>query len=325
MNAFVIWVFATAWINVTALKTIVVTYEDSSCSSPATSVKLTSLLTCSPQANHFEPICESGGTAFSVSDCINYRRGGWDDLGILSDVLSKSTYLTVETYVAGRCGQWDSVSNVAIYRLDENCYPNAAGTESHQLTLGHSVTITKYSDATCSNVATTTTVQEAVLGASHVGVCVDDMTGFITGTMPDLNFVANYDDDTCSNTPNRLTFTQDFACKFTTDSPCQSNGVSRFTVAGCAKDFSAKAAEVFGANSPYVIVADYPNQWCNDVEYVTVYSADGLCHANEDDGTSFKAFITAEGTATILLYSDKACMDMVSNTNVDANTLSSSL
>uniref|UniRef100_H3H9D9 Uncharacterized protein n=1 Tax=Phytophthora ramorum TaxID=164328 RepID=H3H9D9_PHYRM len=250
-------------------KTAVVVYDNSSCSAPAVSVTLTSSLTCTPQANHYDPICVEDGAAYSVSDCTNYNRGGWDDVGLVREAFNGYSYLGVETYVSGRCGQYDSIARATLYRLDENCYANAAGTTSHKLTLSHSAIITTYSDATCTNVATTTTVRQSSIGANRYGFCVDEMTVFIGGVQPNFTAVASYDDDTCSTTPTQIRFSQDFKCLGTTDAPCQADDDSHFSASGCAGDFFDYSATAFGMNSPYVIVEDFRNPWCNDVELVT--------------------------------------------------------
>ncbi|KAL4168381.1 hypothetical protein KRP22_011783 [Phytophthora ramorum] len=306
-------------------KTAVVVYDNSSCSAPAVSVTLTSSLTCTPQANHYDPICVSDGAAYSMSDCTNYNKGGWDDVGVVREAFNGYSYLGVETYVSGRCGQYDSIARATLYRLDENCYANAAGTTSHKLTLGHSAIITTYSDATCTNVATTTTVQQSSIGANRFGICVDEMTVFIGGVQPNFTAIASYDDDTCSTTPTQIRFSQDFKCLSTTDAPCQADDGSHFSASGCAGDFFDYSATAFGMNSPYVIVEDFRNPWCNDAELVTVYSADGSCHTSADGSTSFRAFINmADSTATITMYSDLECNTVATDTSLDSQTLSSS-
>ncbi|EGZ10500.1 hypothetical protein PHYSODRAFT_337312 [Phytophthora sojae] len=266
-----------------------------------------------------------GAAGYSVSDCSNYNRGGWDDLSTAFNAFDGYSYLGVETYVPGRCGVFDSIASAKLYRLDENCYPNAAGTASHRLTLGHSATITTYTDATCSNVATTTTVRQAAMGASRVGFCVDEVSAFFGGTQPNLTAVAVYDDNTCSGSPSQLKFSQDFACQSSADAPCQSAGGSHFSVSGCASDFFGYAATAFGADTPYLVVEDFANPWCNDVEFVTIYTANGVCHTNADDQTSFRATInTADSTASITTFSDPACDDVASDTSLDSQTLSTS-
>ncbi|KAL4123816.1 hypothetical protein PRIC2_009662 [Phytophthora ramorum] len=310
-------------------KTAVVVYDNSSCSAPAVSVTFTSSLICTPQTNHYDPICVSNGAAYSVSDCTNYNRGGWDDVGVareaFGDFYNGYPYLGVEKYVLGRCGQSDFVASATMYRLDENCYADVAGTTSHKLTLNHSAIITTYSDATCTNVATTTTVRQSSIGANRYGFCVDEMTAFIGGARPNFTVVTNYDDDTCSTTPTQISFSQDFKCLGTANAPCQAGGASHFSTSGCAGDFFGYSATAFGTNSPYVIVEDFRNPWCNDVEFVTVYSADGACHTSADGTTSFRAFINlADSTATITTYSDLECSSVASDSSLDSQTLSSS-
>lgn len=111
-------------------------------------------------------------------------------------------------YVAGRCGRYDSVTSATLYRLDENCYSDPTG--SHRITLGHSAVITTYSDGTCTNVKSSTTVRQAAMGLGPYGVCIDEITGFYGGSRPNLTAVAIYGDDMCSGTPTQLQLSQDF-------------------------------------------------------------------------------------------------------------------
>uniref|UniRef100_H3H331 Uncharacterized protein n=1 Tax=Phytophthora ramorum TaxID=164328 RepID=H3H331_PHYRM len=151
------------------------------------------------------------------------------------------------------------------------------------------------------------------------------MTVFIGGVQPNFTAVASYDDDTCSTTPTQIRFSQDFKCLSTTDAPCQADDGSHFSASGCAGDFFDYSATAFGMNSPYVIVEDFRNPWCNDAELVTVYSADGSCHTSADGSTSFRAFINmADSTATITMYSDLECNTVATDTSLDSQTLSSS-
>ncbi|KAG6970808.1 hypothetical protein JG688_00004685 [Phytophthora aleatoria] len=219
--------------------------------------------------NHYDPICVEDGAGYTISDCTDYQRGGWDNVGIVNNAFDGVPYLGVEKYMAGRGGQYDSMISAVMYRLDENCYSNAAGTASHQLTLGHSAILTMYSDATCTNVESTTTIRMEHVGVSRFGLSYDDMTFFI-GVMD-------------------------------------------------------HSAALFGANSPHLVVEEYPDQWCLQVENVTVYSADGSCHTSSDGATSFRASInTADSTATITMYSDSACNFVASDTKLDGQALSSS-
>ncbi|KAG7384334.1 hypothetical protein PHYPSEUDO_002741 [Phytophthora pseudosyringae] len=311
--------------QVTGLKTSVAVYKDYRCQSPAQYVTLTTALTCTPQANHYDPICVEAAAGYTVSDCTDYNRGGWDNVGVVSSAFDEESYLGVEQYTPGRCGRYDFLTSATMYRLDENCYPNAAGTASHKLTLSHSATITTYSDATCTNVESATTVRQSTMGASRVSFCVDEMTAFFGGVRPNFTAVAVYNDNACSNTPTQIKFSQDFKCMNPADTSCQSGGSSQFSIPSCVSDFMDYSASLFGANSPYVIVQDFPNQWCYEVEFVTVYSADGSCHTSADGTTSFRAFINmVDSTATITLYSDPACNFVASDTTLDSQTLSSS-
>ncbi|KAE9333506.1 hypothetical protein PR003_g13989 [Phytophthora rubi] len=317
-----IWLAATL---ATGLKTSVVEYADSSCAPPAVTVSFTSAFTCAPQPDHYNPTCVNNGAGYSVSDCTDYTQGGRDDFNTVNNAFDGYSYLAVEKYVTGRCGQYDSVTSAMLYRLDENCYSNAAGTESHRLSLGHSAVITTYSDPSCTNVKTTTTVRQAAIGLGPQALCVDEMTAFYGGSLPNLTAVAIYDDNTCSSTPTQLRLSQDFACLGTADAPCQVYDNSRFSTTGCTRDLLNYSAAVFGTDSPYVIVGDFPNPWCGSVENVTVYHADGACHTSADGATSFRATVsTTDSTATLTTYSDPTCAFDASNTSLNGQTLSSS-
>ncbi|KAF1786650.1 hypothetical protein GQ600_25960 [Phytophthora cactorum] len=273
-------------------KTSVIVYKDDKCKAPAQYVSITSSLTCTPQANHYDPVCVKGAAGYTVSDCINYNRGGWDDVGVVRDTLEGVSYLGVEKYMAGR--------EARMYRLDENCYSNAEGTASHRLTLDRSATITTYSDATCTNVKSTSMIRMEVIGVSQAWASMDDMTAFFGGVPPNFTVVGVYDDSTCSNAPTQITFSQGF-------------------------NFTDYSAALFGAKSPYLIVEEYSNPWCRLAENVTTYSADGSCHTNAGGTTSFRASINvADSTATITMYSDSECTFVTSDTNLDGQALSSS-
>ncbi|KAG3027092.1 hypothetical protein PC123_g6386 [Phytophthora cactorum] len=306
-------------------KTAVVAYEDSSCLSTATSVTLKSSLTCTPQANHYDPVCVKGAAGYTVSDCINYNRGGWDDVGVVRDTLEGVSYLGVEKYMAGRGGQGDYMTSAKMYRLDENCYSNAEGTASHRLTLDRSATITTYSDATCTNVKSMSMIRMEVIGVSQAWASMDDMTAFFGGVPPNFTVVGVYDDSTCSNAPTQITFSQGFKCVAPPDVTCRSDGGSHFAIPGCVSSFTDYSAALFGAKSPYLIVEEYSNPWCRLAENVTTYSADGSCHTNAGGTTSFRASINvADSTATITMYSDSECTFVTSDTNLDGQALSSS-
>ncbi|KAG3031016.1 hypothetical protein PC119_g6086 [Phytophthora cactorum] len=215
-------------------KTSVVVYKDDKCKAPAQYVSITSSLTCTPQANHYDPVCVKGAAGYTVSDCINYNRGGWDDVGVVRDTLEGVSYLGVEKYMAGRGGQGDYMTSAKMYRLDENCYSNAEGTASHRLTLDRSATITTYSDATCTNVKSTSMIRMEVIGVSQAWASMDDMTAFFGGVPPNFTVVGVYDDSTCSNAPTQITFSQGFKCVAPPDVTCRSDGGSHFAIPGCA-------------------------------------------------------------------------------------------
>lgn len=89
-------------------------------------------------------------------DCKYYSLGGDEDF--TTRKMFRQPYLAVETYKPGECMSAESLLNASIHRLDENCNPNAAGTASHRLTLHESATLTIYTDASCTNVASVTTI-----------------------------------------------------------------------------------------------------------------------------------------------------------------------
>ncbi|RLN14249.1 hypothetical protein BBJ28_00024875, partial [Nothophytophthora sp. Chile5] len=310
-------------------KTSVVVYDGDSCDEPAATVAFTSEFTCTPQADHWHPVCVTNGSISSVSDCTKYYCTGYDDLGILSDAFGQHPYLFIEQYDEGRCGWQDALQNVTAYLLDEKCHANPKGTASTRLTLGHSVTITTYSDAKCANVASQTSVTVVDVGISTYGICTSqNKRTYLGGATLNLTAVAAYGDSTCSGSPLQLKISQDFACTprlNPNNRTCEFNG-TYFSTSDCVSDYGAFAATAFGPDTPYLMVAEFTHMYCAQiVEYATVYPADGVCHADLGNATSFRAILRADGTATITTYSDTSCRFTATEMNVDKQTLASSM
>ncbi|RLN94530.1 hypothetical protein BBJ28_00006625 [Nothophytophthora sp. Chile5] len=310
-------------------KTAVVVYDGDSCDQHAVTVAFTSELMCNPQEDHWHPVCVTNGSISSVSDCTKYYSNGYDELGILTDAFDQHPYLFVEQYAAGRCGFQDALQNVMAYLLDEKCHANPKGTASTRLTLGHSVIITTYEDAQCANVASQTTVGVVDVGVSAYGWCGSQNTKvYLGGATLNLTAVAFYGDSTCSGPPLKLTLSQDFACAPQLDlnnRTCEFHG-THFSVSDCVPDYGVFAATAFGPNTPYLMVAEFTHMYCGQVvESVKVYPADGVCHADPGNATSFRAILRADGTATITLYSDTSCSFTVTEMNADKQTLASSM
>ncbi|RLN25978.1 hypothetical protein BBJ28_00025334, partial [Nothophytophthora sp. Chile5] len=307
-------------------KTAVVVYDGDSCDEPAATVAFTSEFTCTPQQDHWHPVCVTNGSISSVSDCTKYNSNGYDDFGILSDAFGQHPYLFIEQYDEGRCEWQDYLQNVTAYLLDEKCHANPKGTASTRLTLGHSVAITTYADAQCANVASQTTVTVVDVGMSTYGWCISqNKRALLGGAKLNLTAVAVYSDNTCSGSPLKLTLSQDFACTPPSNRVCQADGSTHFSVSDCVPDYGVFAASVFGPNTPYLMVAEFTHMYCGQVvENATVYPADGVCHADPDDATSFRAILRADGTATITLYSDTSCSFTATEMNADKQALASS-
>ncbi|RLN15374.1 hypothetical protein BBJ28_00007890 [Nothophytophthora sp. Chile5] len=310
------------------MRATIATYENSSCSQPASTLTYTNSVECKYQENHWNPVCKNDGLVHSVSDCTYYYQGGWDNYGIINEALGwQNPYLLVETYdpTLGWCGDDSALGDVTAYHLDENCHPNGAGTASSKLTLDHSLTLSMYNDADCTTLVTETTVSYAMMTGYHQ--CVGNNTRYyLGGPTPPMTAVAVYEDNTCSEAPVKLRFTQGFACAAQQDpgkSMCQADGNAHYSFSNCTRDYSGVAAATFGNNSPHLIMEEFADRWCGQVTNVTVFKADGFCHINTDDTTSFKVTIMADNTATITTYDDPDCSSINNSTNVDKRTLTS--
>lgn len=81
------------------MQTTLALYDDSSCSAPPYTMTVTRDLSCTPQENHWDPVCETSGAAHYVKDCSRYYSGGSDDYGLISDAFGWNVpYLLVEEY-----------------------------------------------------------------------------------------------------------------------------------------------------------------------------------------------------------------------------------
>ncbi|KAJ8575951.1 hypothetical protein ON010_g3259 [Phytophthora cinnamomi] len=282
-------------------------YANNSCSSPAVSVMLTNSAICTSQNNHFDLSCTTDGNAYYSSDCTQYYTGGGDDIGIISDAFGSSPYL-VEKCVW--CGMMDTVTDVMVYRLDENCYSNAAGDASHKLTLGRSLTITTYAGANCMNVASEILVDRSTILSNGCGA--DDKKYFLANAKPSLSVIAVYEDGVCSDTPSQLTFTPTIGyhdSQALVNAQCESIGNSLFSVSSCTSDYLAFATTAFGVDNPFVLEEAFSVDYCNGVGLVTMYVADNTCHTNSQGFSSFRAKIGTDGALVFRTFYDLECND----------------
>ncbi|KAE9283196.1 hypothetical protein PF008_g27463 [Phytophthora fragariae] len=141
-----------------------------------------------------------------------------------------------------------------------------------------------------------------------------------------MSAVAVFEDSSCSETPVGIKITRDFVCgagRVPAKTMCGSDGGVLYSISSCTNDYSLLASTVFGNNTPYIIVEEYLEWYCNLAQTVTIYIADGACHPNTDDATSFKATFTTEGTATITTYNDTYCNIVQDNIDVSKNIFTS--
>ncbi|GMF21735.1 unnamed protein product [Phytophthora fragariaefolia] len=278
---------------------------------------ITRELGCTPQENHRKPKCEDAGEVHFVKDCTNYYSGGWDNYGLINDAFGwNMSYLIVEEYEANVDDMWwwggcssSNLINATAYLLDEACHTNLAGTTSTKLTLGHSLFITKYDDPDCTTAVNKT---EVTLAMINRGLCVDNARRlYLGGPRLRMTAVAIFEDSSCTETPVRIKFTVDFMCGAERDhakTVCGRDGESLYSISNCTNDYAGLSSTVFGNNTPYIIMEEFSTTSCNwQAQKTTVYLADGACHSNTDDATSFKATLTTAGTATIATYSDTYC------------------
>lgn len=181
--------------------------------------------------------------------------------------------------------------------------------------LGDKLTITKYNDASCSSVQSQKTVMWQM---ATQGQCVDSTRFYLRGVQPAMAAVAVFDDMACS-TPTKITFTQHFGCSVSQDrfsSVCFPSGATQYSITTCTSDYSSFIESTLGASTRYLAVEKHSNSWCGALQSVTVYVADGSCHTNVDDGTSFIANLNADGSGAIKLYTDPYCSELNDNIEV---------
>ncbi|POM81075.1 Hypothetical protein PHPALM_1008 [Phytophthora palmivora] len=294
------------------LMTAVVTYgTDSSCSQRAKKVSFTLELMCNSQSNNWNVVCEDIEGQHYVSYCTRYWSEGYDGFGLLDKAFGWPTaYLLVEEYddSLGYCGDEYVLYNAVAYLLDEECQTNRDGKTSSQLMVGHSVTITKFADPLCTVITSQT---EVSFRSARRRSCISSSRFTFRGPIPDLTAVAVFDDSLCSSNPVKLTFSQDFVCsapQYPEKTTCGVDGTTLYSVSSCTSGHSGLTNEIF--DTPYINVEEFWDSWCGGIERVAVYVADGACHTNTDDTTSFRATIRSEGSATIITYSDPACMSV---------------
>ncbi|KAE8906814.1 hypothetical protein PF006_g17009 [Phytophthora fragariae] len=136
---------------------------------------------------------------------------------------------------------------------------------------------------------------------------------YLRGGTPDLSAVAVCADNACSELPVKLTLTQYFQCNGEQDltkTVCEPSNAKLYSTSSCTRDYFALAKTVFGGDNPYVVVEEYSDRWCELVQNVTVYAADGVCHANDDGVTSFRVTLTSDRSVTITRYSDVKCKNV---------------
>ncbi|GMF15770.1 unnamed protein product [Phytophthora lilii] len=312
-------------------RTSLAVFDDESCSSPASVVKFTQGWSCGWVEDHYNLPCQSNGVTSFVSDCDVYSIGGYDNYGLPAQVFGDSApYLVVEEYNIpgmGECGVWSwsydyGLGDVTAYRLDEDCHSSVDGMSSTKLSLGDTLRITKYSDRYCNYIWWEKEVTWA-MATQHQ--CVENTKYYLRGGKPSMAAVALFDDMSCSETPTKISFTQNFGCSARQDaamSVCGPNGPTQYSISSCTADYSALTSSVFhNDNNPYVMVERFSNWLCGAVQSVTVYAADGLCHANPDEGISFRATLNPDGSATITSFIDLYCGQSAVNTEVTKSML----
>ncbi|KAJ8571731.1 hypothetical protein ON010_g5099 [Phytophthora cinnamomi] len=299
-------------------------YDNKSCSPPALTVTMTRELSCTSQSNHSDPVCEDSGIVHYVKDCTRYNTGGWDDYALIYNAFGWNvSYLLVEEYESGWCDS-NSLINATAYVIDGICHANAAGTTSTKFTIGHSLILTTYEDPDCNSALNSTGVTQSMI---TYGQCIDSARRFYLGGPGFImTAVAVYEDDSCSETPVGIKFTRDFVCGASQDpfrTVCGSDGATLYSISSCTYDYAGLSSTVFGNNTPYIVVEEFSDMQCNYAQNVTVYIADGVCHSNVDDATSFKVTLATEDAATITTYNDTYCNGVQSSMVLSKKTLAS--
>ncbi|KAG6587013.1 uncharacterized protein IUM83_02967 [Phytophthora cinnamomi] len=292
-------------------------------------------LVCVPQKNRRHPVCKPDGSGFSVSDCVDYHTAL--DTAFYSSRSGVQPYFVVSKYDSGGrdCGGDDALDEVEAYSLngvnggDGRCHMNRLGTAAWIVTLDHSMlTYTVYSDPYCKEVSRKTRVPWSEIMGNKGTNCVDGTTTIdVRGSgTTDAMAVAVFDERSCSGTPVKLTFTRGFDCiggfQDLAKSECGRDGSSLYSVSRCTSDdYSAYAMDKFGNYTPYLIMEEWDSYDCKGDPNVTVYTADGSCHSNTDDKTSFKVTLNADSSAEVTTYIDQHCGLMDWNMLVDKRQL----
>ncbi|KAE8985127.1 hypothetical protein PR002_g22732 [Phytophthora rubi] len=308
-----------------AMLTTVALYDDSSCSAPPHTMTVTRELGCTPQKDHWDPVCEDSGAVHYVKDCTHYNQGGWDDYGLIDNVFGSNTsYLIVEEYEVDSWCSSDHLINATAYILDEGCHSNVAETTSTKFTFGHSLIMTTYEDPDCVTAVNVTEITHMMLNNQ---TCVGNARRFyLHGPRLSMTAVAVFEDSSCSETPAGIKIAWDFVCgagRVPAKTACGSDGGTLYSISSCTNDYSGLASTVFGNSTPYVIVEEFFESDCSQDQIISVYIADGACHSNTDDATSFKVTLTTEGTATITTYIDTYYNNVQDNIDVSKKMLTS--
>ncbi|KAG7379427.1 hypothetical protein PHYPSEUDO_008571 [Phytophthora pseudosyringae] len=309
--------------------TTLMMYEDDSCTSPATTVGMWQELACVPQNDRENPVCERSGESYAVSDCMDYGSVFYEAF-YANETWHPFVY--VEKYDASAQGSWwcqqDTLENATAYRLDGPpgaCYVHHSGTTSSKIAIDQSLlTYTTYSDPSCNDVVSKTQTTWSMAMNAH---CSNSLRiGIIGLSTSDMKAVTVFDESQCSETPVKLTLTYGFECTIgnqdDVSSQCEPTGSSHYSISNCTSGYySDYTTNTFGNYTPHLIMQEWDNSNCNGFQNVTAYIADGICHSNTDDTTSFKVTITADSTAEITTYLDTDCGAVGNSTTVTKRQL----
>jgi hypothetical protein len=146
---------------------------------------------------------------------------------------------------------------------------------------------------------------EVPFGDPNNRACVNNATRYrYVGPAPLMSAVAAYQDSSFSQNPVKLTMTQAFVCAAEKDPSivaCRPDGTSLYSVSSCSSDYNDLAAAVFSDGTPYVMVEEFTSDMCwnlDDLDAVTVYAMDEICHTDTNDATSFRAILASAGSAS---------------------------
>ncbi|KAI9998504.1 hypothetical protein PInf_002892 [Phytophthora infestans] len=221
-------------------------------------------------------------------------------------------YVIIQKYNTGKTCADAELSGITAYLADGKCHKtDVAKSYRAARKADGSATVQSYTDATCGTLGTTVAVNAAD-GAAHT--CVSDSKFYGDNATPlYLTSTMNYDTtaNTCSSGVPSLVSTAvanvDTTCA--TTSSC--TGVAApYTGTKCssASSYLTDMTTAFGLN-PYVIIQKYnTGKSCADAELsgITAYLADGKCHKT-DAAKSYRAARKADGSATVLSYTDAVC------------------